>query len=93
YAELKKSYASNITVLEPDCSDWAAMIEHSRVETGRIDRRINEVLDKGADIIVLACTHYHWIEEEINELAKGRAKVLQPEKAMVGQLKKVISQL
>jgi glutamate racemase len=50
-------------------------------------------MQKGADQIVLGCTHYHWIEEEIKELAKGRAKVLQPEKPVIKQLKTVLEQL
>jgi glutamate racemase len=92
YSELKKQYAKGIKVLEPDCSDWAYMIEQGTSERAKIDERINEVLGDGADVIVLACTHYHWIEEEIEELAAGRAKVLQPEQAVVDQLKRVIGQ-
>lgn len=93
YAELKKKYAQNITVLEPDCSDWAGMIEHQRIDEEHIAERINEALDKDADVIVLACTHYHWIEDEIKGLAAGRAQVLQPEQAIIRRLKRVLEQL
>jgi glutamate racemase len=93
YAELKKEYTLGLTVLEPDCSDWPAMIENKQVDEAAIAKRINEVLDKNADVIVLACTHYHWIEDEINELAAGRAQVLQPEQAIIEQLKRVLAQL
>jgi len=90
YQELKEEFAKGITVLEPDCSDWAYMIEHSAIEGGKIATRIHEVLKKKADVIVLACTHYHWIEHEIKVLAAGRAKVLQPENAIVKQLQRVL---
>lgn len=93
YAELKDKYARGITVLEPDCGDWPAMIEHDRIDEKIVDERINGVLDKGADVIVLACTHYHWIEDEIRELVKGRAKVIQPEAAIIEQLKRVLARL
>jgi glutamate racemase len=93
YAELKKEYAAGITVLEPDCGDWPAMIEDKRVDGKKIAARINEVLAAKADVIVLACTHYHWIEKEIRELAQDKAQVLQPEKAIIEQLKRVISRL
>ena len=93
YALLKENYALGVKVLEPDCSDWAAMIEGNQVDRKKIDERITEVLEQGADVVVLACTHYHWIEAEINELAAGRAKVIQPEEAIVRQLKRVLSQL
>lgn len=93
YAELKEEYAAGVTVLEPDCSDWAAMIERSKVEIGKLDERISSVLSQKADVIVLACTHYHWIEKEISDLAKGRAKVIQPEQAIIAQLKRVLARL
>ena len=93
YAYLKKEYADNITVLEPDCSDWAAMIEGNNIYRKVIENSINSVLNNGADVIVLACTHYHWIEEEIETIAVGRAKVLQPEQAIIRQLKRVLEQL
>jgi glutamate racemase len=93
YAWLKNEYAQNITVLEPDCSDWALMIEGQQVDREAIAERINEVLGQGADIIVLACTHYHWIEDEIKELSAGEARVIQPEAAIVRRLKRVLARL
>lgn len=93
YTQLKQEFAAGITVLEPDCSDWSAMIEHNTVEQETIAGRINEVLHAGADVIVLGCTHYHWIEEEIKKLATGKAEVLQPTPAIIAQLKRVLAQL
>lgn len=93
YQKLKESYAANISVLEPDCSEWAEMIEHSKVMENRIEKQINRVLNQGADVIVLGCTHYHWIEEEIRELAKDRAVILQPETAIVKRVKSVLGRL
>lgn len=93
YKELKELYTQNVTVLEPDCSDWASMIEAKQLYRHNIEKRINEVLEANADVIVLACTHYHWIENEIVELAQGEATVLQPEQAVIAQLKRVLAQL
>jgi glutamate racemase len=92
YGEIKKSYDSSIKVLEPDCSDWAYMIENRVMERKKIESRIGEVLDAGADVIVLGCTHYHWIEQEIKDLAKNRATILQPESKIIDELKKVARQ-
>jgi glutamate racemase len=93
YAWLKEQYAQDIEVLEPDCGDWPAMIENKQVDEAAVAERIDEVLDGNADVIVLACTHYHWIEEEIKDHAAGRAQVLQPEQATIGELKRVLEQL
>ena len=93
YKWLKENYAPGITILEPDCSDWAFMIEEDKVDGYKIAQRLTEVLDQGADIIVLGCTHYHWIEHEIRVLCTGRARVLQPEQPVIAQLQRVIAQL
>jgi glutamate racemase len=93
YKWLKQRYAASIKVLEPDCSDWSYMIETNTLDREKIAKTVDFVCEKGADQIVLGCTHYHWIEEEIKDLAKGRAKVLQPEKPVIKQLKSVLEQL
>ncbi len=91
YHELKDTFAAHITVLEPDCSQWASMIEHDQVQENAIKLQIDEVCNAGADVIVLACTHYHWIEELINTTINGRATLLQPEQAIITQLQRVLA--
>jgi len=89
YENLKNKYATGITVIEPDCSDWAAMIEHNQVDDAKIAQVVEDACDAGADVIVLACTHYHWIKEKITELSRGRAMVIDPSDAIarrVGQI-------
>lgn len=93
YADLKKTYAQGIKVLEPDCSDWALMIESNQIDHQKIYDRIDAVCNEGADVIVLGCTHYHWIEDIIKKIAQSRAVVLQPEVAVIEQLKRVLKQL
>lgn len=90
YGELKKQYANNIVVLEPDCRQWAYMIEHNQVNRAQIAEQINAVCDKGADVIVLGCTHYHWIQDVIQQLARGRAVVVQPEQAIIQRLQSLL---
>ena len=93
YKRLKHEYAKNVKVLEPDCSEWMLMIEKKAVDRNKIADRIDTVCDQGADVIVLGCTHFHWIEELIKSVAKGRAKVLQPEVPVITELKRVLAQL
>jgi glutamate racemase len=93
YAWLKKEYAKDVKVLEPDCGDWALMIESDNLNREKIAKNIEKVIELSADEIVLGCTHYHWIEQLIKEIAAGRAAVIQPEKPVIEQLKRVIEQL
>lgn len=82
YAMLVQKYGSHLTILEPDCSEWAYWIENNQVNREHIAEIINNVCEQGADVIVLGCTHYHWIKELIIELAAGRATVIEPSEAI-----------
>jgi len=93
YHWLKDTYASGVRVLEPDCADWSYLIEHNRMNTDKIREDIEPALQQGTDVIVLGCTHYHWIQEEIQAVAGKRAVVIQPEDAVVRQLERILAAL
>lgn len=95
YKQLKQLYANpaGVTVIEPDCSRWASMIEADDIDQALIRDVTNECIERGADVIVMGCTHYHWIEKNIERQALGRAIVLQPESAVIAELTQVIAQL
>jgi glutamate racemase len=90
YQWLKTTYAPGITVLEPDCSKWAYMIEHDQINEKLIAQQINKLCDLQADVIVLGCTHYHWIETTIRQVADRRAIVIQPEQPVISQLRRLL---
>jgi glutamate racemase len=93
YRWLKAEYAKGVEVLEPDCSDWAYMIENNTLDRDKVAKTIEFVIVNGADQIVLGCTHYHWIEEIMNDIAQSRANIIQPEDPVIAQLKRVLAQL
>lgn len=93
YHELKHAHAKGITVIEPDCSDWSELIEHNHMNEEKLREDVTPSLSAGADVIVLGCTHYHWIEDEIKEIVGDRAIILQPEQAIISQLKRVLARL
>lgn len=93
YLWLKQEYAKEVQVLEPDCSNWAKMVEDNQIDRKSVETNVRLALEGGADVIVLGCTHYHWIEEIIKDVVAGRAAVLQPEKPVIKQLKQVLGQL
>jgi glutamate racemase len=91
YKQLRSEHAANMTVLEPDCSEWAYLIETDRIDRTIIKNHIANVCQQGADVIVLGCTHYHWIEGDIREVAnKFNAHVIQPEKDIIARLRVAI---
>lgn len=90
YAWLKREYGQNVRFIEPDCADWSYLIEHNQMNEARIRQSIEPALEQGSDVIVLGCTHYHWIEQQVKDIAASRATVLQPETAVVAQLQRVL---
>ena len=90
YLKAKHDFAANLTVIEPDCSDWADLIESNRVNREKIDDVINQCLEADADMIVLGCTHYHWIKHEIAETAGLKAVVLEPSEAIARRIRELL---
>lgn len=90
YRHLKDTYASDTTVIEPDCSSWARMIEDNEVNEQSIVATIQTLLDHGADVIVLACTHYHWIRELIETVAAEQAVVIDPSEAIARRVRSLL---
>lgn len=86
YTALKKKYLGSTLCLEPNCRNWASMIESSSIDHSIIEIEINDIIQSGADVIVLACTHYHWIRSLIEEIAEGRATVLDPSEAIANRI-------
>lgn len=86
YDELISLYGANLSIIEPDCQEWAYMIEHNQINHQKIAETIEQVCNTGADVIVLGCTHYHWIKDDIIALTRGRAVVLEPSEAIGRQV-------
>lgn len=93
YNQLKQEYLNGIECIEPDCSDWATMIEANDVNYTRLKQILNMLSKRGVDVIVLGCTHYHWIEEFMRDNVTKDVKILQPEDAILTQLKRVLEQI
>lgn len=91
YKDLKNHYAWQKHVIEPDCSQWAYMIENNQVNQSMIREQVGDMCQQGADVIVLGCTHYHWIEDIIKDVANGRAQILQPEQTVITEVAKALS--
>lgn len=82
YRQLRTTNANNLTVIEPNCRSWARMIEDNTLNHAEITLTINELCERGADVIVLGCTHYHWIKDLITKIAADRAIILEPSEAI-----------
>lgn len=90
YRELVDTYAKDLQIIEPSCSDWAYMIENNQINHSKIEKVIDDTCRSGADVIVLGCTHYHWIKDFIIEATKNRAIVIEPSEAIGRRVKQLL---
>lgn len=91
YHELKNQYGQNLTVIEPDCGRWATMIESNQIDKDEIRETVEDIRQHGADVIVLGCTHYHWIENLIRDYAGIGIEILQPEPFIVERVRSLLT--
>ena len=82
YAQLKNDWAADITVIEPDSASWASNIEHDAIEKIPLETTMSALKDNDVDVIVLGCTHYHWLKDRIEQLAGPTVTVLEPSNAI-----------
>lgn len=87
YRQLVASYAQHLTIIEPDCSKWAYMIEHNQINQQHIKDVITTVCSQGADVIILGCTHYHWIKDLIQKTVPPSVHVIEPSEAIAAQVR------
>lgn len=92
YATLVRQFGADLTIIEPDCSQWAYWIENNQLNRLHIAATVNRLCEQGVDVIVLGCTHYHWIKDLITELAAGRARVIEPSEAIARRVLQLVSE-
>lgn len=91
YAELKRLWAAQLTVIEPDCSSWATLIERGELQRVDVHVAVHESLRWQADVIVIACTHYHWIKDRIQATAGPSVRVLEPSDAIGARIDSLLT--
>lgn len=91
YAALKNEFARGITVLEPDCATWAEQIENGQADSIPLEQTIQPLIDADIDVIVLGCTHYHWLKDRIQALTGPDMTILEPSGAIKNRIVDIVS--
>jgi glutamate racemase len=87
---LLATYAGGTTVVSQPCPGWVDLVERGET-TGPAAREavrayVQPLLERGADTLVLGCTHYAFLEPLIRELAGPSVAVVNPAPAVARQL-------
>lgn len=87
YNDLKKTWAKSIKVIEPDCSDWARLIEQNKSDQIDLHAFAQLIDNKNVDVVVLGCTHFHWLKQRIIDIVGKKVTVLEPSDSIVDRIK------
>lgn len=88
YLKLKQAYGTYLKIYEPDVATLAHQIETNSVSWLSLKRTISQLKRLDVDCIVLGCTHYHLIEDRIQEFAGQKIQVITPTQAVIRQIEK-----
>lgn len=89
YQRLKNTWAGEVQIVEPDCADWAAAVERGEADTVDLDQLKQLALEKSADVVVLGCTHYHWLKQRVEDALGPHVTVLEPSDAIAAQIQRI----
>jgi glutamate racemase len=91
FASVVDRHARGVSVIARACSGLAAAIEDGTDADGLIRRYTADVVDRGADTIVLGCTHYSFVADRIRAAAGVGIEVIDPASAVARQTARVRS--
>lgn len=89
FASVVDRFAQDVEVIAQPCPGWVELVEEGRpdVEMMRmIEQSLQPVLDRGADVLVLGCTHYPFLRQYIEALAGPNIRLVDPGEAVARQI-------
>jgi len=91
YAELKEEWSQDLTIFEPNCTSWAALIEAGKASEIPLGETLAPLIERDVDVIVLACTHYHWLKHDIQSIVGTAVIVLEPSQAIRRRILSIVA--
>ncbi len=93
---LIERFAGNDTVIRMACPGLMERVEagdfHSEATRSIIRKYVEPLLEQGADTLVLGCTHYPFLTDEIREIAGDSVNIIDPSPAVARFLEKRLAE-
>ena len=93
YQDLKTKFAPHITIYEPNCRDWATLIDHNALTPEIIFATLSPYQKFQPDTIILGCTHFLAIPPQILTDIFPGATIYSPLPAITKQVKALLQPL
>ena len=94
--ETSQRFAQGVEVVEQVGEGLVTLIEsgkmHSEEMTSLLKKHINPMMDKNIDYLVLGCTHYPFLTDQIEEIVGPTVKILDSGEAIARQTKVILEQ-
>ena len=90
YRDTVMRYASGIRIVEEVGWGLVEAVEKGEVPSELIRQYVTEMTEQGADVIVLGCTHFPFLQEEIARVAGPSVRIINPAPAVSAQTRRVV---
>lgn len=91
YADLKHRFAKDTVVLDVPAPQWVGMVESGQFAAKFVEKPVADAIHRGADQVVLGCTHYPFLRTLIEPAAEGKAAVLDSGAAVARQVERILA--
>jgi glutamate racemase len=89
-ARLIENYGADVEFLIQPCPGLADQVERGELDSAEtrslLTRYVRPLVEKGADILVLGCTHYPFLTALIQEIAGPGVEIIDPARAVAREL-------
>jgi len=96
FVELKNRFDGKVEIITQPCPGLVEEIEKLEPDEAVIDRLLRQyippLLDKGVDTLVLGCTHYSYIEKQVQAVAGNTVAVIDTDDAVARRLSSVLEE-
>lgn len=89
YRDTVMRYASDIRIVEVVGKGLVEAVERGEVPEELIRRYVGQMKEEGADVIVLGCTHFPFLEDAIARAAGPSVRIINPAPAVARQTRRV----
>lgn len=96
YLHTRGQYEDNVRIVEHVGEGFVELVENGILEGPEAEKTVSKslqpLLDEGADIIVLGCTHYPFLQPVVQRLAGPGVRVIDPAPAVARQTLHVLQE-
>lgn len=94
FLEFVERFSAHNKLMLTPCPKFVPLIEQAQIGTksskAAVEEYVRPLIDEGCDQIVLGCTHYPFLKQDIEQVANGQAQIIDTSQAVANQVKNVL---